>query len=152
MKLQPLHTFFVVLLVPLAGQAVQSEPSVEVLIPKGMPIKMEIQRDLTESQIVKYIIRRTVPRDSRQAKITTVMLDRNDAIKFSSPRVGNNLTDPMSIATADTSVTRILLIVEWLETNKGKWVMDTETGSVGLNVLIKHGARALPRSKFVPKK
>lgn len=142
----------VVLLAPLAAQALQLQPCVEVLIPKGMPIKMTVQRDESESQILKYIIKRTdLPKDTRRAKITTVMLDEHGTIKFMRSREGDHLSDPMSIATADTTVARVLLIVDWLETDRGKWVVDTKSQQVDIESLIKRGAKALPKSKFVGK-
>lgn len=149
MKLQLLRAFLLLLLVPMVGQAFQSEPCVEVLIPKGMPIKIEAQRDQSDSQILKFTIRRIVPKDARRAKITTVMVDRNGIVQYLRPRVGNNLSDPMSIATADTSIARILLVVGWLETDRGKWVMDTKTQDVDIELLVKQGAKALPQSKFI---
>lgn len=149
MRLQPLRVFFVLLLVPLTGQAFQSEPRVDVLIPKGMPIKIEIQRDQTESDILKYIITRIVPKDAHQAKITIVMLDGNGTIKYKRSVVGNHLSDPMSIATADSSVARILLVVEWLETGRGKWVPDNKTQQLDIDLLIKHGAELLPKARFI---
>lgn len=146
---QPLRALFVLLLLPLAGQAIQSKLCVQVLIPEGMPIKMEVERDQTDPQILKYIVTRSVPKDARQAKITTVMLDQNGTVKYSRSGVGNQLNDPMSIATADISVARILLIVELLETDRGKWVPDTKNHQLNINLLIKHGAEALPKARFI---
>jgi hypothetical protein len=152
MVLQPLRAFFMLLLVPLIGQAFQSEPQVDVLIPKGMPIKIAVQRDQEESEILKYIVRRTVPKDAVQAKITMVMLDQNGTIKFSRAVKGDHLSEPMSIATADPSIARILLVVEWLETGRGKWVLNTKTQQLDIDLLVKHGAGALPNAKFIGKK
>jgi hypothetical protein len=148
---QPMRAFLVLLLASLVGQAARLQPYVEVLIPEGMPIKIDVQRDQSESQIVKYIINRIVPKDARQARITTVMVDKNGTIKFVSPMVGGQLNDPMSIATGDTSVERILLVVEWLETDRGKWIVDTRNQKLDIELLVKHGAKALPRSKFIDK-
>jgi len=92
-----------------------------------------------------------VSSDVRRAKITTVMLDANGMIKFKRSREGDHLIDPMTIATADTSVARILLIVEWLETEKGKWVLDAKSDSLDIPLLAKQGAKALPKAIFVPK-
>jgi len=57
----------------------------------------------------------------------------------------------MTIAIADTSVTRILLIVESLETEKGKWILDTKAGILDISLLVKEGAKALPKAVFVAK-
>src|SRR6185295_10955763 len=114
----PLCALLITFLFPSAEQAIESPSCVHVLIPSGMPIKIHVHKDESESEIQKYVIDRTVSSDVRRARITTVMLDENGMIKFKRSREGDHLNDPMSIATADTSVARILLIVEWLETDK----------------------------------
>lgn len=149
MMSRSLRILFMLLLVPLVGQALQSEPCVDVLIPEGMPIKIWAERDLTESDILKYIVTREVAGDALQAKITTVMLDENGTIKFKRSREGGRLNDQMSIAAADKNVSRILIIVDWLETNRGRWVPNTKTQEMDLEQLIKHGTKALPKAKFI---
>lgn len=149
--LQQLCTLLALSLMPLPGQTAQSRPCVDVLIPGGMPIKMEVHKDESESEILKYDINRIVSSDARRAKITIVMLDGNGMIKLRHPQVGGDLSDPMSIATADRTVSHIYLIVEWLETNQGKWVADTKSGQLDIESLIKPNAPALPKSRFIAK-
>jgi hypothetical protein len=143
-------TFVLLFLSLTAVQAIQSEPSVEILIPKGMPITMEFKRDKSEPEILKYIFTRGV-KNARRARITFAMLDANGSIKFTRSREGDHLNDPMTIATADTSVVRILLIVEWIETDKGKWVWDTKAQALDISLLAKSGAKALPNATFIAK-
>lgn len=129
--------------------APEFRPSVEVLIPQGMPIKMDVQRDQRAPKIVKYIIKRIVPKNASQASIIAVLVDKYGVIKIVDPMVGDRLTDPMTIATADKSIARILLIVEWLELNNGKWVVDTKADELDIESLVKRGAKALPCAKFI---
>ncbi len=139
-------------LVRFAGQATSPRdigPSVDVLIPQGMPIKMDVQRDQRMPEIVKYIIRRLVPKNANRASIIAVLVDKDGIIKLVDPMVGNHLTDPMTIATADKSIARILLIVEWLEVNNGKWIVDSKAHELDIESLVKRGAKALPCAKFI---
>lgn len=124
--------------------------TVEILVPKKMPITITYQRDYSEPQILKYVFHRNA-KGALRARITTVMLDETGTVRFKRSREGDHLSEPMSIATADTSIARILLIVEWLETDKGKWVLDTKSDSLDIPSLVKHGAKALPKAIFVAK-
>lgn len=147
-----LHQFFLALavsLMPLSGQAMQSHPYIDVLIPAGMPIKVDVHRDETEPGIFKYDITRIVARDAQRAKITIVMLDANGKIRRITPIVGGHLADPMSMAATDTSICRIVFIVEWLETDQGKWVVDTKSQQVDIESLIKPNAEPIPKARFI---
>lgn len=144
-------TLALVLMSLTAVHAFQSEPTVEILIPKDMPITMDFKRDQSEPEILKYIFTRNV-KNARRAKITIAMLDENGTIKFKRSKEGDHLQDPMTIATADTSVARILLIVEWLETDKGRWVLNTKAESLDIPLLAKGGAKVLPRATFIATK
>src|SRR5207244_246718 len=91
---------------------------VQVFIPQGMPIKLEVERDLTEPGIAKYIVKRIVSDDARSARIATAMLDSEG--KLIRPSVfrgtSNRLADPMSVATADRRAVKLLIIVDGLNT------------------------------------
>ncbi|HKQ04861.1 MAG TPA: hypothetical protein VJ464_07000 [Blastocatellia bacterium] len=152
MRLQPLRAFLWLLFVPLAGYAFEADPYVEVLIPNGMPIKIEVQRDQRDPEILKYVFRRIVPKDVARAKITVVMLGDDGAIKFQSPMAGDALSDQMTVATVDASVTRLLVVVNWVETNQGRWVPDTKNQQLDIGELIRCGAKGLPKAKFISHK
>jgi hypothetical protein len=143
--------FFVLLLISqVSAHGLQSQPSVEILIPKGMPITIDVQRDRTEMQILKYVFVRHA-KGAHRARITIAMLDENGTIKFKRSTEGDHLNEPMTIATADTSVARVLLIVEWLETDKGKWVLDKKAEPLDIPSLAKQGIKTLPKATFFPK-
>lgn len=152
MILRVLLSVFIALLIPLLGQAQEPQTTMEILIPKGIPMKIEFHRDMRHPNIVKYVIKRIVPKDALQAYIISVMVDKDGVARFIDPMVGGQLTDPMSIATADKDIVRILLIVEWLETDTGKWVVNNSTRKLDIEALVKRGAKALPCAKFVSKK
>ena len=151
MVVHSLRALCVLLLVFLAtAHALQTPPLVEVLIPKGMPITIDVQRDESDPQILKYIFKRHAKYAVR-AKITIAMFDESGTTKFKRSREGDHLNEPMTIATADTSVSRILLVVEWLETDKGKWVLDSKAETLDISLLAKEGAKVLPKAMFVAK-
>ena len=150
MTIRSFHAYAFLLAIPLAAHAVQTQPCANVLVPKGMPITMTAKQDVSEPEILKFIITRNVPKDARRAKIITVMLDKNGTIKYIRSKVGDQLSDPMSIGTADKSIARILLIVEWLETDKGKWVMDTnDRRPFDVEAFINLGTATLPQATFI---
>ena len=148
-------TLFVALVVfslTIESQVASSErPSVDILIPKGMPIRIKPEREVNDSGIVKYVFTRIVSKGAHRARIITVMVDKNGEIKIIHSAEGDFLSDPMSIATADKSVVRILVIVEWVETNRGKWVLDTPAQKVDIESLVQHGVKRLPASRFIVK-
>jgi hypothetical protein len=124
---------------------------VQVFIPQGMPIKLQVERDLGEPNIAKYIVKRIVSDDARSARIATAMLDRDGKLLHESVfrETSDHLADPMSVATGDTRAAKLLLIVEVLNTTKGRWVPDNEEQQLSIKELIKHGSDALPRAKFL---
>ena len=151
MTVKALHSILGLLFVSLASaSAFQAEPSVEVLIPKGMPMTIDVHRDQDEPQILKYVFNRHA-KGAHSARITVVMLDESGSIRFTRTREGNNLSDPMTIATADSSVARILLIVEALETKKGTWLLDPKGKALDVSLFAKSGGKDLPKATFIPK-
>jgi hypothetical protein len=141
------------LLVLSTPRALAQHPGLEVqvFIPEGMPIKLQVERDLSEPGIAKYIVKRIVSDDAQSARIATAMLDKDGKLLPQSVFRGtsNRLADPMSVATGDTRAVKLLIIVEVLNTAKGKWVPDNEEHQLSIKELIEHGSDALPKAKFL---
>jgi len=127
------------------------EPTVDILIPKDMPIQITAERVQNDEQILKYIIKRSVPRGVQRGKIIVVMADKSGTILYEDRKVGAGLNDPMSLAIGDGRVARILLVVEWIETDRGRWVIESKTQELDAKTLLKRGANAPLRSRFISK-
>ena len=130
----------------------------QTFIPDGMPIKLEFCLDKSESSITKYTIKRIISTKDGNAKgamFLVVMLGEDGKV---CPEEGSvlsfpsyQLSDPMTLATGDPCVKKILVMVEWLETKSGKWVVDNSDRRIPLEAVVERGASALPKSKFVPR-
>lgn len=130
-----------------------SKVELETMIPEGMPIKLEVLCDKTESSIAKYTVNRVLLDKVKGAKFLIVMIGvdgkvaptEGSVLRFAS----HHLADPMTVATADPSVSKMLVMVEGVETASGKWVVDTSDENIPIEAIIEHGIKALPKAKFI---
>jgi len=137
-----------------ASQSSQVCPQAEVLVPVGMPMETKIERcrDSGEASVGRYVVKRIVPANARGAMFLLFMVGTDGKVvagsemRFPSYR----LSDPMTLASADKTVSKILVVVEWLETDGGKWVLDSTSPRQAVpEEIAKHGAKALPKAVFV---
>lgn len=126
----------------------------QALVPKGMPIKLKITYDETEGSTTSLTIKRIVPNDAKGAMFLVAMIGVDGKVvpgQGSLLRIPSyHLTDPMTVATANPNVARILIVVEWLEVESGKWVIDNSQQVIPHNAVIESGEVALPKAVFIP--
>ena len=66
-----LFVALVVFLLTIESQVANSgRPSVDILIPKGMPIRIKAEREVNDPGIVKYVFTRIVSKDAHRARIS----------------------------------------------------------------------------------
>jgi|SRR6185503_777887 len=129
----------------------QVRATIEIHVPKGMPIKLRPSADRANPQVSKYIIKRVVNEDARGATFIVAMIDKNNNIlpgtrnKFTT----SNLSDPMTIATSDPRVAKIVIIVESLETSTGRWVPGNRNQAISIDDVLLRRRNALPSAKEV---
>ena len=138
-------------------------PSIEVYVPEGMPIQIEVTRDERELSITKLNIKRIVGPEVKSISVTEWMVGPEQK-STADPKIvtdgrirrytTSKVVDPASVAWASSvDVRRFILIVERLETDTGVWVMadEGEDRSATLAAIVDRGVSAVPRAKFIPK-
>lgn len=138
---------------PMALSQRAPDPRVEIYIPLGMPIRIEVARDEEEQAITKYNIKRMVTSEVEKMTMVNLIVGSDGQVIKAKRFTVDRVSDPASIAWASTvKVDRLILIVERLETKKGAWVIDAEDQSTDLKAIVEQGADALGRAKFIKNK
>ena len=138
------------------------EPKIEIYIPTGMPIRMEVTRDENEQTITKYNIKRIVGPEVGKVMFTVLTLGPDNELRYdptsinssiakNEARVTTNKNWPLAseawLSSAD--VRRFIIIGERVETDTGVWVFESENQRADLRAIVERGAEALPRAKFI---
>ncbi len=138
----------------------QHKFDVEVWTPAGMPL--ELKYEFYEPNIIRMT--KVIAADARKVSILAVPLDENgEPTRNTVARcrmLTDRPTDPMTWGTADPRVKKLILILEWVEFDTGKWVTDTpyikfpevdEKGFSELREFLKRGKENIPPARFEPK-
>ncbi len=138
-------------------------PSIEVYVPQGMPVQIEVTRDERELSITKLNIKRIVGPEVKSISVIEWMVgperkSTTDSKIVTDGRISQYTTyrvsDPASVAWASSvDVRRFILVVERLETDTGVWVMgeEGEDRRATLAAIVDRGVNAVPRARFIPK-
>ena len=128
----------------------------QVLVPVGMPmqIKVKAEQDYIDPLVTRYTVTRTVPRGARAGVFVVFMIDSDGRVLPGTEMrlPSSRLTDPMSLATGDRRVAKILVVVESMRMKDGAWLLDTPGRKVQPEDIARNGAKALPKAVFVPSK
>ena len=136
------------LLAPTAFAQRPPDPRVEVYIPNGMPIQIEVTRDQDERTITKYNIKLVVGPRVSKVTMARLLVGPDGRVRKETQFTTANLADPTSIAWASSvEVHRLIFIIKHLETDNGAWVTDRE--DINVRAIIERGAKALPRARFI---
>lgn len=140
------------------------DPKIEIYIPTGMPIRIEVTRDENEQAITKYNIKRIVGPEVDKVMFTVLNLGPDNELRYdptsinssiakNEARVTTNKDWPLAskawVSSAD--VRRFIIIVERVETDSGAWVFESENQRADLRAIVERSADALPRAKFIKK-
>lgn len=126
----------------------------EVLIPEGMPIRLDISLDGNERERTKYIIRRTADPEVSYVTMTLLTVGSDNKVDADSSQV----VEAMTASEGDTAsqawpraaaVRRLIVIVKRVETSSGVWVLDSENQQADLQAIVERGLDALPKAKFI---
>ncbi|MEK6304625.1 MAG: hypothetical protein AABO41_28410 [Acidobacteriota bacterium] len=138
-------------------------PAIEIYVPQGMPVQIEVTRDERDLSITKLNIKRIVGPEVRSMSVTEWMMgpeytSTTDPKPVTDGRISRyttyNVGDPASAAWASSvDVRRFILLVERLETDTGVWVMGdgSKDRLATLAAIVERGVSAVPRATFIPK-
>jgi hypothetical protein len=112
-----------------------------VLIPKGMPVSITVEREIVDQEVARQVIRRSAPPDVGRIRLMTMTdLDGERAI-FD--------TKSPEMAVEPSKDGPLYVVVLRAETPAGVWVIDADDESKAIEGAIR-GANSL-RAKFIPR-
>jgi hypothetical protein len=134
----------VVTLIPGESHKVKTQ----ILVPKGMPIELEIFPGESTAGGQSFQIKRTTP-DGGRAMLVILMIDKNKKLLPVLRLMSRDASKPTTVTPQAVNIAKIIVIVEWLETTSGKWVLDSPDPKVPIEAVIRRGPKALPKARRV---
>ena len=134
----------------LASAQTIPEPKIEIYIPTGMPIQIEVKRDESVIDKVKYLIERTTGPEVDRVQI--FMLSHSEEAKQGN---GALVWTNREVSTASMSwplnkkVDRLIVMVKRVETNDGVWLIDAPDSIAEMSTAVEHGDTSLMRARFI---
>lgn len=131
----------------------QDSPQVEILVPTGMPIEMKVSNCEIKESFTRFKIERKVPKEAKSATFIIVMVGKDGKLLSGEGSIlrfkSMDLSDPMTIATGDQNVAKIIITVETIVTQEGKWVPNNQERMIPLNAVIERGKLGLPNAILI---
>lgn len=127
----------------------------EVHIPSGMPVTIDVSRDDTDPETIKYIIRPQFEPDIEVVSVWSYSINSSGEIYAASSQIKfldiNKRAETGSFSWNKTDdVSRLLVIVFTIKTHEGIWAPDiSDVRQFPINEIVNKGAAALPKAKFI---
>jgi hypothetical protein len=143
-------TLSLIAAVVLLSGMTEAQTRIEIFIPEGMPVQIEVKHDQSALHHNKYLITRKTALDVHKVKMFILAANDTDRKGHGSLIWSVDDDSPASISwPMDEKVNRLIVIVQRVETDDGVWLIDAPDSIAEMEQAVKHSDLKLMRARFI---